>query len=140
LRRQRAIAAPIKTVADAINTKSSQTGSVEVETVETTADPLFPWRAPAGSVNTARFLPLAACRATREGSVVPTAGRPGLGVWPPVAAGIVSQYWLSALSAGLMQPGTFSALEDEIPKALSDTATATRRKSRNMMNPIAARC
>jgi hypothetical protein len=50
---------------------------------------------------------------------------PTVGLCPPVGVGIVSQYWLSALSAGLLQPVSWFA--DAHAATAASVAAATTR-------------
>ena len=84
--------------------------------------------------------PLVSCFATRAGKVAATDGRPGLGVCPPPGDGIVSQYWFSALSAGLVQPGTVAALAAIGAGTLNRRTTTPVRRKLGMSNLIQARC
>src|SRR5437763_4622695 len=113
--RQRAAATAPNVSAMAIRTMINHVGNVEVPTVEMAARPPFTLgRVGAGTASKARrdralvplaFMPPVSCFATPAGKVTASDGRPGLGVCPPPAAGIVSQYWFSALSAEPVQPG-----------------------------------
>lgn len=132
-RRQRAAAAAPNVSALTINTIISHPGKLDVLAVETAARESFtPGRAGAGMVSNARPGPVsrfaASCLATPAGKAPPSVGSPGPGVCPPALDGMVSQYWLNALSVGLAQPGTVAAVADSGAMALNArTATAMRR-------------
>ena len=63
-----------------------------------------------------------------------SAGAPTCGGCAPDAAGIVSQYWLSALSAGLAHPGTYAAPAGELPRAMNAAARMAKREPRGILN------
>ena len=125
-------------------------GNVEVPTVEMAARPPFTLgRVGAGTASKARrdralvplaFVPPVSCFATPAGKVTASDGRPGLGVCPPPAAGIVSQYWFSALSAEPVQPGALAAPADSGASALITRTTTAMRRNLGMSDLIRERC
>ena len=145
--RQRAVATPPNINVTRIRTMISHAGKVDVLAVEVAgAEGCERWRTDAGTVNKARrdaalaLAPLESCFTAGDGRVLPSVGRPGLGVCPPIAPGIVSQYWLSALSAGLVQPGTVAAVAESGARALNARATTAMRRNLGISDLSPAEC
>lgn len=145
--RQRAVATAPKVNATAIRTTISHTGTLEVLATEMAGDePLWRCSAAAGPGRISKPrrdrapASLATCFASRKGSLTASAGSPGRGVWAPAADGIVSQYWFSALSAGLVQPGTVAALAGNGARALSARTTTAMRRNGGIPDLIPGRC
>lgn len=127
----------------------SHAGRVEVLAVEVLAvelardEPRVRWRTGPGTVSKARWdeaAPLVSWLTARGGNVLPRLGSPGLGVCAPLAPGMVSQYWLSALWAGLVQPGTVAALADSGVIMPNARATKATRTNLGMSDLIPAGC
>src|SRR5437588_13045058 len=139
-RRRSPTAAAVRAIATAPSARRSQRGRDEVlvlETFEVDGTGFLGWCA--GSPSRTRRGPRAIWRLRPVGRLVASTGVRAVGGFAPVAPGIVSQYWFSALSAGLMHPGTEAPSAGDTPTANASTSKIAVRRVRAISHSRLAR-